>query len=252
MLPLSEIRAGVPWRLALSRAGHPLPASCSAEWPPAGGRGNWLWLARVRTGKWALDLCDDLGDQTAALAPHFGRIVFGTASPEAAHFVRARMAQDGGQNVVAVVFDSCHQPFRSRTFDCVTSVGPRRPPQHRSTFGEFKRVLQQGACLCILHRDDPGLPHAGLPRSLRAQLAYAASAFFLKAHGFRAVRGYHVSPCCSRPAFLIPRARGSACAIEYLRDDGTLRARLRRAVARLGLHAALYPSWMILAYRNAP
>jgi hypothetical protein len=106
--------------------------------------------------------------------------------------------------------------------------------QSASLLAALRPAMQPGARLCLSFSAGPGLGGRW-----RGALAVSRARRALVAAGFTDVAHHYAVPDPDRPRAIVP-ATSTACALFEAIADGGSQARLRRLLARAGLHRFLY------------
>ena len=248
-----------------------------------GSLANWVWASRLQRWDRALVVNGQTGNMAEALAGHFTTVVALEPDLSASTCTRQRRGREAISNVMHVTASVSELAFDKSTFDCIVLHGtvPRSAglpdesgarTQLSGLLADCYKLLRPGGCLYLAainplwyrhqHRSEA---ESRAARSL-ASLARAAKRTItamlgrspktvcglpnlLRKVGFRHIRPYYLIPSIDEPEYIVPANRRGVAAYEMLALSGSTRNHLRKWAGRLGLHALLFPSHLILAYR---
>jgi ubiquinone/menaquinone biosynthesis C-methylase UbiE len=237
---------------------------------PLEPEGNILWMLEIEQWRSALDLMGGTGALTCAIAHHFDEVVYFDARPSMAAFARRRLDAEELSNVTVREGDPTSLPYPTASFDWIaaqdvldalaTRAGEARVLM-KGMLAECRRLLRPGGGLYLRvanSRDFASgapfttlLPRARRKRKERPNVAALSPRWLetaLRDAGFADVRLYYVEPSRELPMALIPATRSAVRVYESRGHFVSLSGRLRRLVARAGLHATLYSAQVALAY----
>ena len=207
---------------------------------------TWLWLVDLPAGGCALDGSETEGGLAAALTGFFADVHVLRSSQPALDRIRTLAAQEGWRQprLLSGTVDS--MPRRA-TFDCLAlhdalEARLRIAPDPSTVFAALHPLVRTGGWLAIAGAN-PGYKGRRLASARSpSRLAVAASRA-----GFSATRILFAEPTIDDPRTIVPDAVDAVRAYE---TQGSLRGHAspaRGVAARLGLRAALYPGYFLLA-----
>ena len=244
---------------------------------------NWVWLSDLQRWDRALVVNGQTGNMAGAMAGHFTTVLALESDLFASTRTRQRRDREAISNVMHVTASVSELAFDKRTFDCIVLHGtvPRSAglrdesgvrPQLRELLADCYKLLRPGGCLYLAainplwykHPDRseaesrPARSLVSLARAARrtitAVLGRSPKAIYglpnlLRKVGFRHIRPYYLIPSIDEPEYIVPANRRGVAAYEMLDLSASRKNHVRKWVGRLGLHALLFPSHLILAYR---
>jgi hypothetical protein len=211
---------------------------------------SWLWLLDFRYRGAALDASDDpTGELGASLAGHFDQVHALRPTQTALDTLAAANAEQGWTSTSMKVGTAAKADWPADTFDCVVlydapvrrgassrelrdEVAAWRPKMRRDGW-----LVAASATPTMLRRtksETPAISRASFTRQLRAA-------------GYRDVRCLWVEYTLDRPLFMIPADRSTVTAYESYDAMRSSGRRHRRLAARSGMHALLYPGYLLFA-----
>ena len=254
--------------------------------PAEKGKGclaNWVWVSDLQQWDRALVVNGQTGNMAGAMAGHFTTVLALESDLSASTRTRQRRDREAISNVMHVTASVSELAFDKSTFDCIVLHGtvPRSAglrdesgawPQLTGLLADCYKLLRPGGCLYLAainplwyrHQDRseaesrPAGSLVSLARAARrtitAVLGRSPKTIYglpnlLRKVGFRHIRPYYLMPSIDEPAYIVPANRRSVTAYEMLALSGSTRNHVRKWAGRLGLHALLFPSHLILACR---
>ncbi len=254
--------------------------------PAEKGKGclaNWVWVSDLQQWDRALVVNGQTGNMAGAMAGHFTTVLALESDLSASTRTRQRRDQEAINNVMHVTASASEPAFNKSTFDCIVLHGtvPRSAglrdgsgagPQLRELLADCYKLLRPRGCLYLASMNPlwyghqnrseaesrPARSLVSLARAARrtitAALGRSPKAIYglpnlLRKVGFRHIQPYYLIPSIDEPEYIVPANRRGVAAYEMLHLSGSTQNHVRKWAGRLGLHALLFPSHLILAYR---